>query len=353
MPDGDGPFFPSSVGLAPGATGSDVDRLQEWLRRLGYLKPREGGAFDPLFADVPVPDATPGTFDEATADALRSYQLFHGLPPTAELDLATVADMSSPRCGFPDVTGLSRFAVHGNRWPTTNLRYGFANFTGDLGQAEVQGAVRQACTLWSAVTPLTFREVAVGEGPEITIQFASGDHGDGAGNAFDGPAGVLAHAFFPPPNGGDIAGDMHFDEAETWTTAVPVPPGGFDLITVAAHELGHALGLDHSSDAAALMFPTYAGPHRFLSPDDVAGIQRIYGTRTGGSDPTIRRGSRGDAVRRLQQALTNLGFSPGPVDGIFGQQTEAAVRGYQSTRGLKADGIVGPQTWGALHADGQ
>jgi peptidoglycan hydrolase-like protein with peptidoglycan-binding domain len=353
MSNGDGAFFPSSVGLAPGDVGSEVDRLQEFLRKLGYLRPRDAGGFAPLFADAPIPDAEAGTFDVATADALRNYQLFHGLPPTAELDLATVADMSSPRCGFPDQTGLSRFAVQGNKWPTTNLRYGFANFTGDVGQADVQSAIRQACTLWSSVTPLTFREVAVDEGPEITIQFASGDHGDGASNAFDGPSGVLAHAFFPPPNGGDIAGDMHFDDAETWSVSVPVPAGAFDLITVAAHELGHALGLDHSTTSGALMFPTYSGPHRFLSPDDVSGIQSIYGARTGGTDPTVRRGSRGDAVRRLQQALTNLGFNPGPVDGIFGQQTETAVRGYQSTRGLKADGIVGPQTWGAIHADGQ
>jgi peptidoglycan hydrolase-like protein with peptidoglycan-binding domain len=71
------------------------------------------------------------------------------------------------------------------------------------------------------------------------------------------------------------------------------------------------------------------------------------------SDPVLRRGSKGPDVRRLQQALVNLGFDPGSVDGDFGPRTEKAVRGYQTSRGLAVDGIVGPKTWAALHADGQ
>ncbi len=68
-------------------------------------------------------------------------------------------------------------------------------------------------------------------------------------------------------------------------------------------------------------------------------------------DPTLRRGSRGDDVRRLQQALTDLAFDPGPVDGVFGRRTESAVRLFQRSRGLIADGVCGPQTWGAIRAE--
>lgn len=66
------------------------------------------------------------------------------------------------------------------------------------------------------------------------------------------------------------------------------------------------------------------------------------------SQPTLRRGSRGDAVRDLQQRLLGAGFNPGPVDGIFGQGTDGAVRAFQRSRGLAVDGIVGPLTWAAL-----
>ena len=94
---------------------------------------------------------------------------------------------------------------------------------------------------------------------------------------------MLAHAFFPPPNGGAIAGDIHFDESETWTlntrTSASQP---VDLVTVAAHEIGHSLGLDHSSDSDALMFASYTGSHRFLDIDDIQGIQSIYGSNVAG-----------------------------------------------------------------------
>ena len=65
--------------------------------------------------------------------------------------------------------------------------------------------------------------------------------------------------------------------------------------------------------------------------------------------PTLRRGSKGNAVRELQGRLNARGASPRlNVDGDFGPKTDAAVRRFQSSRGLVVDGIVGPRTWAAL-----
>lgn len=58
--------------------------------------------------------------------------------------------------------------------------------------------------------------------------------------------------------------------------------------------------------------------------------------------PTLRRGSRGSKVKELQCVLSLI------TDGIFGPVTEEAVRDYQQSHGLEADGIVGPATWKSL-----
>ncbi|QRN99508.1 peptidoglycan-binding protein [Archangium violaceum] len=67
------------------------------------------------------------------------------------------------------------------------------------------------------------------------------------------------------------------------------------------------------------------------------------------SMPTLKLGSSGASVKTLQQALAKAGFSPGAVDGQFGPKTAAAVKAFQSAKGLVADGIVGPKTWARLN----
>lgn len=62
----------------------------------------------------------------------------------------------------------------------------------------------------------------------------------------------------------------------------------------------------------------------------------------------VRKGDRGDEVRRLQQALNAAGFGPLALDGDFGPMTHARVLAFQRDRGLDPDGIVGPLTWEAL-----
>lgn len=57
---------------------------------------------------------------------------------------------------------------------------------------------------------------------------------------------------------------------------------------------------------------------------------------------------RGPDVLAVQERLAQLGYDPGPLDGIYGTQTESAVRAFQSDHGLLVDGIVGPQTYRAL-----
>uniref|UniRef100_UPI003AABC951 uncharacterized protein znf335 n=1 Tax=Centroberyx gerrardi TaxID=166262 RepID=UPI003AABC951 len=75
----------------------------------------------------------------------------------------------------------------------------------------------------------------------------------------------------------------NYDEDKKWGFC---PDKGYSLFLVAAHEFGHALGLDHSNIREALMFPMYSYVEKFsLNEDDVEGIQYLYGRKTG-PDPT-------------------------------------------------------------------
>jgi peptidoglycan hydrolase-like protein with peptidoglycan-binding domain len=281
------------AGLKAGSSGDDVELLQNYLTRFGYLATPPSKE-DGRKAELDLrPTAEPGEFDEATEEALREFQKMAGLPVTGELDKATREKMQQPRCGNPDITPVTNptilslvepdaagFVATGGRWPTRNLRYAFQETGIDLPAGSVRQAIHQAFSTWAGWTGLSFREVPVASGAEIIIRFVAGDHGDGTTNAFDGASGVLAHAFFPPvpPNSPvAIQGDTHFDEAETWTITVPPGAGQTDLTTVAIHEFGHALGLNHSPVVGSIMEAFYGGPRRVLHGDDIAGITAIYG----------------------------------------------------------------------------
>lgn len=87
----------------------------------------------------------------------------------------------------------------------------------------------------------------------------------------------LASAYLPPAtNNFSVAGDIQFNTRQNWNIN-----STYDLFTVAAHEIGHALGLLHSNIPSAVLWSSYNGVKSSLRPDDIAGIQAVYGgTRT-------------------------------------------------------------------------
>jgi hypothetical protein len=66
------------------------------------------------------------------------------------------------------------------------------------------------------------------------------------------------------------------------------------------------------------------------------------------STTVLKMGMKGTEVKKLQQVLTNMGYSTKGTDGIFGPATEAAVKKFQQAKKIKADGVVGPATKKAL-----
>ncbi|XP_041807661.1 matrix metalloproteinase-18 [Chelmon rostratus] len=199
-------------------------------------------------------------------DKVEKMQRFFGLPPSGELTKETLAVMKRPRCGLSDVERFGETI----RWKKKTLSYRIAGYNLSIPASKVHKVFRAAWKLWSNVTPMKFRKRSRKEA-DIVISFHNGDHKDGS--PFDGKGGILAHAFLP---GYGIGGDVHFDADEDWS----FNSTGFNLFAVTAHEFGHALGLPHSPDPGAIMYPAYSFAPSYepqLSFRDVKDVQHLYG----------------------------------------------------------------------------
>ncbi|KMK65374.1 matrixin family metalloprotease [Puniceibacterium sp. IMCC21224] len=189
------------------------------------------------------------------------------------------------------------YVTHGSKWgdiglgtPGGTVSYSYvptgtgcgalcggSGSVGHLGLAMPTGfeaAIETAFAVWEAIANIHFVEVT-DDGATLGTSGSFGDIRLSLVN-IDNAGGTLALGHYPPPNSGSsLDGDILFDIAENWTLGTS--GGGFDIFTVAAHEIGHAIGLKHEETALALMNPYYNPSLGGLTADDIAGAQAIYG----------------------------------------------------------------------------
>jgi hypothetical protein len=153
----------------------------------------------------------------------------------------------------------------------------FSTLNANHPTATWEAQIEQAASIWEAATNANLALVPDGGEAAATAGDQQDDprFGDIRIGAIPLGPGVLAETFLPPPaNGGTDAGDILFNSSINWQIN-----SNYDLMTVAAHEFGHALGLGDSTVTTAVMYGTYGTINQTLSSDDIAGIQSIYGTR--------------------------------------------------------------------------
>ncbi|KAL8057137.1 hypothetical protein ABFX02_04G165000 [Erythranthe guttata] len=250
-------FLNQLGGIKKGDNVKSVYELKNYLSYLGYLN-HNGHSNDHSQKHENV-------FDDSLEIAIKKYQESHDLNITGLLDANTITKMHQTRCGMPDFSNPNKsfpfnteshysFFEGKPKWNKKNLSYAFNQNV----FKEAQQPLKNALNEWASKTPFKFYYVKNMNQADIKFSFVRWDRAD-----------ALAHSL-PPPDG-----RVNFDVNRSWSY---VPKKDFyDMQTVALHELGHVLGLSHSTEVNAVMYPTVrTGVRKRLHKDDINGIKALY-----------------------------------------------------------------------------
>lgn len=294
-------------------------RLKRWnfdvdgfLERYGYLKniPYLASEGKYLYHDK---------FERK--EAIRLFQEFYGLKQTGRINKKAVKIMQEPRCGLPDtrlsdpMSTIRDFHVYHYypRWRRAVLTWKASRYTLKISPLRLWKTIRKAFETWSAVSGLRF--IYTRQTPDIEVRFEKKNHGDGRTVAFDGKAGVAAHAFGPGEYA--ISGDVHLDEEEDWTLSVN-RKDGTNLLAVLIHEIGHTLGLPHSKDPTSVMHPAFVAAKLDLNVDDIENVQILYGPNpTEKSGPSVYKIATTPAPKICKVNMDDIDLGPDGYGYIF------------------------------------
>lgn len=271
--------------LQVGSRGDDVRALHAYLTERGYFPNRELAQSRPTWRPVvPLAPADQAIYDERSKEAVSALQQHFGLPMTGIVDASTWELLRRPNCGVPESAPADpseKFALSGSQWPYfPTIKWTLRNnssfpIPSGLDPAAVRAAVIAALNTWAAESTLTFQEVPdTSPLPAGTILIGFVSTLPGGPNVINT---VFGNTGLPNPTGTTW---LELNKKVVWSTASTTPSTSMDLQSLVLHELGHALGLDHSGYSSATMYgaASYGKQRRSLSADDKVAISVLNDT---------------------------------------------------------------------------
>ncbi|XP_072375202.1 matrilysin-like [Diabrotica undecimpunctata] len=176
----------------------------------------------------------------------------------------------------------------------------------------------EAFARWEKISNLKFTRVIIPSSkPDITITVVSNNHNfrascQGTSKCsfnFDGPGKVLAHAYYPSANG--ECTEIHLDANERWYVGNDrAPHGEVNFLAVLMHEIGHSLGLEHSTSDSSIMYAWYHQDVPNFGEDDKKAMSMLYGPKTVPSYIPSTSTTPVTQARTISQTRSNLPKTP-------------------------------------------
>ncbi len=353
--------------LTNGATDTEVKKMQQRLKELGYLK----GSAD-------------GDFGDATEAAVRAFQANNGLTVDGKAGTATLNKLysSSARRAPADPTATPRptktpkptatptprptatpkaenltyyldLGTSGNRVRTLQNRLIELGWLAGSADGSYGNATEYAVKAFQERYSSLWKDGIAG--PD-TLKIL---YGAGAAKA-SSPAASLGMSLEQGDNGGAVrAMQKRLKELGFYNRTADGDFGAVTKSAVIAFQKANGLTADGKATTATLnkLYSASAkDADAFQDEEDAKQEEEDTSTNTGSNAPedegdvsvggytTLRWGDTGAAVKKLQEALKNRGYYSGKIDSTYGSGVYAAVKAFQKQAGLKVDGVAGPAT---------